>query len=539
MRGFNKGNSEKKPKGKRVKLNGKAALQCDPIEWEAFQQKKEQDQEKKERKKFEWDRPLVDEFWTIDDDLHAPSAEDKAEYVGETMKPVASKQLEPEEARKFEQNIINSTIMEDEFLLMESARREHAAKSCEKAQESIYDKFAKEDQEVEKELAGKLDSVNRTAASKTDVRAIGSSVDHKIIIQSEELKHKRKALNSETSKKKIRRRIPKKAGSELSEKQAGFMSRKKSDNIFGQEKNQPSKFREKSANWKNNDEMKMTDGESMGFAETIKSFFGHFSSFSPLQWATAVMAVIIFFTGITTTAVYANYQSEQNKAVALASLSKFEEEDTETVETTIVDEDTALAAAETEETEEKELSLVLSSVEKDLKIKLVDEDDTLVKGVLWGVTVTDADENVSENEDDDEDGIIHLTDISAGEYSVQLNENDELSGYILPTGAQTVSVKAKIEYTVIQDIKEEIKTEKEVDATVEDANGNQEVDVETGAALTDTVEWVESTKTANGDSYVEASVVLANTAKATQRTGTFVAALNALRCAVSRGIAAD
>ena len=38
----------------------------------------------------------------------------------------------------------------------------------------------------------------------------------------------------------------------------------------------------------------------------------------------------------------------------------------------------------------KVLSLVLTSVEKDLKIKLIDEDETLVKGVPWSVTVSDS-----------------------------------------------------------------------------------------------------------------------------------------------------
>ncbi|MBR6451845.1 MAG: Ig-like domain-containing protein, partial [Lachnospiraceae bacterium] len=113
----------------------------------------------------------------------------------------------------------------------------------------------------------------------------------------------------------------------------------------------------------------------------------------------------------------------------------------------------------------------------------------------------------------DEDGVIYLTDIGAGDYSVELKPSDSLADYILPNSAQTVSVKAKVEYKVIANIKDEIKTEKEVNAAVED-NGNKAADVETEVRPSDTVEWVESTKTANGDAYVESAVDLSKTASA-------------------------
>ena len=540
MNGFNKGKSEKTLKEKKKKLNGKEALECQPVEWEEIQHKKECERSSRERGKYEWDRPLVDESWTIDD-----------ENKGRTAMPAAPKAPAPkEDVSEFERKIINSTIMEDEELFMHSARVEHGLSKSDvskgslpkpgvpymkEGQESIYDKFAKEDEVLEKELAGKLDAVGSMAASKTDVRAIKSSVDNKIIIQSEELKHKRTSNQDAAGKKKIRRRVPKGelASTEKLDKRGKQV---KKDGISAKTNYTPSKFREKSANWKDSDENLMLDGEGLGAMEFFQKFFGKFAHFSPLQWATVIMAIIIFITGITTTAVYASYQSEQNKAVAIASLSKFEEEDTEVVEAMVVDEEMPLAAEAPEEQTGKILSLVLTSVEKDLKIKLVDEDDTLVKGVPWGVTVTDADGKTSENEDDDEDGIIHLTDVSAGDYSVQLNPNDALADYVLPSETQSVSVKAKVEYKVIQNIKDEIKTEKEVNAAAEDANGNQAADVETGTAPTDTVEWVESTKTANGETYVESAVVLANTAKAPVSPNNFVAALDMLKSSASTGV---
>ena len=215
-----------------------------------------------------------------------------------------------------------------------------------------------------------------------------------------------------------------------------------------------------------------------------------------------------------TSAVYASYKGEENKARAIASLKQYATvEDQRVAETVVEEEEPAAGAAPDEIVEIKTLSLVLTSVEKDLKIKLVDQDDALVKNVPWGVTVTDENGKVSDNEDDDEDGVIYLTDIGAGDYSVELKPSDSLADYILPNSAQTVSVKAKVEYKVIANIKDEIKTEKEVNAAVED-NGNKAADVETEVRPSDTVEWVESTKTANGDAYVESAVDLSKTASA-------------------------
>lgn len=494
MNGFNKGKSEKTMKEKKKKFNGKEAVQCRPVAWEEFQQKKELKQVKKEKSKYEWDLPLVEESWEIDDDIRP--ARNKSAKRPETGG--FDKAIEPKPAdtvSEYEKNIINSTIMEDEFLFIETARAEH--------RESIYDKYARE--------------------------------DRKVIIQSDDLKHNKKSEKNKDSGKKVRRRVPKGTVADWQENPSKSVKRSKTEKQSYQTEQKQSKFRERSANWKDSDSNLMLDGEGLGIGETLRGFFGNFKRYSPLQWATLIMAAVILLTGITTTAVYANYQGEQNKAIAVASLAQFKEEETQLQEeTTTIEEELPIASEEPEQATGKVLSLVLTSVEKDLKIKLVDDEDTLVKGILWSVTVTDKDGKTSENEDDDKDGIIHLTEVSAGDYSVKINPSDELSGYILPSEGQSVSVKAKVEYKVIQNIKDEIKTEKEVNAALEDANGNQAADVETGTALKDTVEWVESTKTANGETYVESEVVLANTAKV-DKENTFVAALNVIKEATKSG----
>ncbi|MBR6470144.1 MAG: hypothetical protein IKS84_07170, partial [Lachnospiraceae bacterium] len=152
--------------------------------------------------------------------------------------------------------------------------------------------------------------------------------------------------------------------------------------------------------------------------------------------------------------------------------------------------------------------------------------------VSWSVTVTEEGEDGGGDgevyEDDDRDGTIYISDIAAGDYGVTLNPSDSLSDYILPQDRQLVSVKATIEYKVIANIKDEIKSEKEVNVALEDPNGNQAADVETGTAPQDTVEWVESTKTANGEEYIEATPDLTKTAAKVKKENGLLTALNRL-----------
>ena len=363
--------------------------------------------------------------------------------------------------------------------------------------DNIYEQFAREDREKK--------------------RRIKAKVDQKIIVKSEEVKKKR-AAKAEKPAKKVRRRIEKTKTKETKttetpkRRSVMVVQNKTEDGV----QKKPSKFREQSQDWRDPNLSRMMTASPSGNLQKgqRESFSEKFRHYSALQWASVILAVIILFSGITTTAVYANYQSEQNRAMALAALATFEEEEYEAQDTSVFEEEMEEAASEAAEEEVKVLSLALTSVERDLKIKLVDNEDTLVKGIPWSVTLTDEDENSSVESDDDEDGVIYLTELSAGEYSVELNSNEQLAQYQFPTEKQYVSVEAKVQYKVIANIKDEIKSEKEVNAAVEDANGNQQIDVETGTPLTDTVEWCESTKTAAGDLYEESQVYLEYTAKA-------------------------
>ncbi len=343
-----------------------------------------------------------------------------------------------------------------------------------------------------------------------------SPVDEKIIIRSEELKKKRKSSDkpkssqaAATPKKKVKGRadhVP----ADDSFRHAKGLEKYRKMGILPTKKDGPSDFRKKSANWRYDDVPKaaVTD-EAIEKQIDEESFFSKMKNMTVVQWFSVAMAIAILITSVMTTTVYADYLGEVNKANAIADLPQFTDDASmiaykgESVET----EDVAMeeAAGEMSDVSGKMLSLVLTSVEKDLKVKLVDEDDTLVKGVKWGIKVTDKKNNESSYEDDDEDGIIHLTGMSAGDYSVAIEDSDSLAGYVYPTVGQTVSVKAKVEYKVIANIKDEIKKESEVNAAAED-NGNKAADVETGSTLTDTVEFVESSKEETGETYEEAIV---------------------------------
>ena len=144
---------------------------------------------------------------------------------------------------------------------------------------------------------------------------------------------------------------------------------------------------------------------------------------------------------------------------------------------------------ETEAAEPETVTLVGSSIEKDLKIKIQDESSKNVKGQPFEITIK-ADKKKAKSttySDDDKDGIIYIKSIEAGKYDVSLNEID---GYISKENSYKVTVKDKIEYTKV-DVKDEIKSAAEV-APAEDA----EVDnVEVEAVIQDTVETVDSTCT--------------------------------------------
>lgn len=107
------------------------------------------------------------------------------------------------------------------------------------------------------------------------------------------------------------------------------------------------------------------------------------------------------------------------------------------------------------------LSLVVTSVEKDLRIQIVNVDGYPVEGESFYVEL----DGQEEYKDLDQDGVIYIGDLAAGEYSVQLLP---VEGYHVPGNPIRVRVKDKVEYVAIEDISLLIKTEAEIDAEAED-----------------------------------------------------------------------
>ncbi len=159
---------------------------------------------------------------------------------------------------------------------------------------------------------------------------------------------------------------------------------------------------------------------------------------------------------------------------------------------------------EEDENKEVEVELRLTSIQSDLKIKFANKSSgRLIGGVPFVVEVSGGGKTY-DLKDDDKDGIIYQTGVSAGSYSVKIKplEGEAYQKYKLQSSASTVEVTDKIAYKKV-DVTDEVKKESEINVSKEEA-AQQNTVVE--STLKDTVEWVESTKTPVGgekDSYEE------------------------------------
>lgn len=117
----------------------------------------------------------------------------------------------------------------------------------------------------------------------------------------------------------------------------------------------------------------------------------------------------------------------------------------------------------------RNVSLMMSSVAKDLRIMVVDSVGRLVTGTDFTVTIQD----VGEYTDNDKDGVIYVDGLRSGEYSVFLNEKD---GFRVPNTITTIQVRQDIEYRVLDNIEYLMLTEDDIDPEKEDkaVNGAEE-----------------------------------------------------------------
>ena len=238
------------------------------------------------------------------------------------------------------------------------------------------------------------------------------------------------------------------------------------------------------------------------FFERIGEFFARFSALDKVVAGTGILVVIVAIVTLTT---YVQKAGRQEQIAAMASVG----EQLQTVGTLGADKLLAVADArsamllaaqaeeeihkeyeEKEETQEIQISMKMTSIQKDLKIKFVNKQTgKLISSIPFEVDIIDSKDKKYSKVDEDKDGIIYLKDLEPGNYTVSMVERKELEGYSYSTAQEKIKVKESIEYQKI-DVSDEIKDQSEVDVSKEDTAHKQE----TEAVLQDTVEWVPSRK---------------------------------------------
>lgn len=236
---------------------------------------------------------------------------------------------------------------------------------------------------------------------------------------------------------------------------------------------------------------------------------------STLDMVVAMLGVVVLAGVIVTGALYANAKSIEKQVAAFATVGEEMEGVSVIGESGLVavSESARLAGMielteepeqeeqqhEEQEDQNKEIEVVLNltSIQSDLKIKFVNkETGKLIGGLPFEVEVTNGKKNFG-LKDEDKDGIIYQTGIDAGTYQVTVKPfaGNEHAKYKLPASASSIKVTDTIVYKKVN-VADEVKSESEINAASEDKTVQNTV-VE--SALTDTVEWVESTKTPIGE----------------------------------------
>lgn len=132
----------------------------------------------------------------------------------------------------------------------------------------------------------------------------------------------------------------------------------------------------------------------------------------------------------------------------------------------------------------QKIDILVTSVEKDLRIKIVDILGAPVMGQDFRVNVNDV-----SYEDQDCDGMIYIDHMEAGEYYVSL---EPIDGYSVSNTKIKVAVKNQVDYKVIDDISYLVKTEDEVDAAIEDTEENNAAEDTDGSELTSVMKTEDS-----------------------------------------------
>lgn len=202
---------------------------------------------------------------------------------------------------------------------------------------------------------------------------------------------------------------------------------------------------------------------------------------------------------------------------AEADTEKNDAEETDTEETTVSDKTAAEILAErnpevTVTNEDGEVvETLVSSISDDPLYQLYLDKETAIQA--YSVALQSIEGNVYT--DDDADGVISESDVDPGEYVVALVDDASADTLYDPVEYDpTVEVKEELVYEVQTEIIKEVKA----DDSSED--GQKTEVTETEETLADTVEYVESSKVANGSKGVATTDAVAPTSTASSSTAT-------------------
>lgn len=187
---------------------------------------------------------------------------------------------------------------------------------------------------------------------------------------------------------------------------------------------------------------------------------------------------------------------------------------------------------ESSDEENVQVSVNFESVEKDLKIRFTNAaTGQLITGTAFEVTLTSSQGKQLVLVDEDMDGIIYADNIKAGKFQAVITSTDK---YKFPTTAQQITVKDKVEFVVIN-VQDEVKSEAQVNVAAEDTQKADAAKEE--VKLTDTVEWVESSKTLIGgtESYLPVDKSLIQDPSTSSRLGTGIYLFDGLSVTLNKG----
>lgn len=220
----------------------------------------------------------------------------------------------------------------------------------------------------------------------------------------------------------------------------------------------------------------------LGSKRIMEKLLAMWSKFSVAQKTISVLSAVLATTLVVGGGILISNAGKDANAPGTESGTETEVFGTEEVFMTEMTEETEMEVIET-----ISVMLYATSIEKDLKIKILDENDVRVKGQNFVITVTpEGSKEGKEYNDHDQDGIIYMKSMTPGKYTVQLHE---IEGYVPVENPITATVKEKIAYEKV-DMSNEIKDDSEISETEKNPNNGES----TANQIKDTVEYVEKHK---------------------------------------------